>query len=93
MHIATNPTDPLGTETNLAAKYRAAHQSRLMLLSKIKGEVPVRSEFCRILAVETAAPDLWVTVRFLDDSRKGLRPGKIRLATQEEEALSQTMVR
>ena len=93
MHIATNHTDPRGSETTLAAKYRAAHQNRLMLLSKIKGEVPVRGEFCRILAVETVAPDLWVTVRFLDDSRKGLRPGNLRLATQEEEALSQTLIR
>ena len=60
-----------------------------MLLSKIRGEVPTRNEFCHILAVETAAPSLWITVRFLDDSRKGLRPEKIRLATQDEERFAQ----
>ena len=90
MNIVTDQTPSMPSVPNLAAKYRAAHQHRLMLLSKIKGEVPTRHEFCHILAVETAAPNLWITVRFLDDSRKGLQPGNIRLATQEEEHFSQS---
>lgn len=90
MEIVTHPTTSTTPVSTLAAKYRAAHQHRLMLLSKIRGVVPTRNEFCHVLAVETVAPSLWVTVRFLDDSRKGLRPETIRLATQEEEKFAQT---
>lgn len=61
-----------------------------MLLSKIRGDVPTRKEFCHVLAVETVSPGLWVTVRFLDDSRKGLRPEAIRLATQDEERFARS---
>ena len=56
-----------------------------MLLTKLKSELPTRSEFCRIKAVETVAPDLWVTVGFLDGSTRGLRPEQIRLVTEDEE--------
>ena len=77
---------------NSAAKYRAAHQRRLMLLTDLKGEVPTRGEFCRIKSVETLAPDLWVTVGFFDGSTKGMRPDKIREATEEEERLADRLL-
>ena len=82
--------DPVPTP---AAKYRAAHRNRLMLLTKLKHELPTRSEFCRILSVETAAPSLWITVGFLDGSRGGFRPEKLRLVTAEEERFSDELLR
>ena len=75
-----------------AAQYRAAHRNRLMLLTTLKNERPTRGEFCRILSVETAAPSLWITVDFLDGSRGGLRPEKLRLVTPEEERLSNELL-
>ena len=61
-----------------------------MLLTKLKGQLPTRGEFCRIKAVETAAPDLWITVAFLDGSTRGLRPDHIRLVTEDEERFAQS---
>ena len=83
------PADPL---PGLAATYRAAHRNRLLLLTKLKSERPTRSEFCRILSVETAAPSLWITVGFLDGTRGGFRPEKLRLVTAEEERFSQELL-
>ena len=88
-------TDQMGqsiTKPTLASQYRTAHQHRLMLLTNLRGELPTRSEFCRIKSVETLAPDLWVTVGFFDGSTKGLRPDKIRPATKEEEGLAEGLL-
>ena len=63
-----------------------------MLLTELGSEVPTRSEFCRIKSVETLSPDLWITVGFFDGSTKGLRPSKIRPATEEEERLAKGML-
>ena len=82
-------TDQLTPKPNLAATYRTAHQHRLMLLTSLRGEVPTRGEFCRIMSVETLAPNLWITVGFFDGSTRRLRPEKIRMATAEEESLAE----
>ena len=63
-----------------------------MLLTNLRGEVPTHDEFCRIRSVETLAPDLWVTVGFFDGSTKGLRPDKIRPATEAEEGLAKGLL-
>ena len=89
--IANQPSypDPM---PGPAATYRAAHRNRLMLLTKLKSEVPTRSEFCRILSVETAAPSLWITVGFLDGTRGGFRPDKLRVVTADEERFSRELL-
>jgi hypothetical protein len=68
-----------------AAAYRAAHLRKLMVLTKWKGAEPECDEFCRIHAVETLAPGLWLTATFLDGSVRRFRPEKIRVATFDEE--------
>ncbi len=83
-----SPTPAVTSEPTLAARYRAAHRNKLMLLTQLKSELPGQDEFCRVLSVETVEPSLWVTVNFLDGSRRGLRPEKIRLATEDEERFS-----
>jgi hypothetical protein len=68
-----------------AAEYRAAHLRKLMVLTKWRGPAPESDEFCRIRAVETLSPGLWLTATFLDGSTKRFRPEKIRMATLDEE--------
>jgi hypothetical protein len=70
---------------DLAAAYRTAHIRKLMVLKKWKSTAPDCDEFCRIRAVETLAPGLWLTAAFLDGSVRRFRPEKIRLATVDEE--------
>ncbi|MGB8356542.1 MAG: hypothetical protein WCD79_21765 [Chthoniobacteraceae bacterium] len=74
-----------------ASDYKFAHRNRLMVLTTLKSETPGRDAFCHIQSVETLVPNLWVTVNFLDGSRKQFRPEMIRLATEEEQRLSQTL--
>ena len=92
MENLTTQTGQSNSAPDLAAKYRTAHQHRLMLLTKIPDDVPSKSEFCNIVAVETVEPGLWITVRFLDGSRKGMRPENIRLVTEEEEQFSKGLI-
>ena len=73
------------TIPDLAKEYRAAHQRKLMVLTKWDGVNAAGNEFCRIRSVETLAPNLWITAGFLDGSIRQLRPEKIRLATADEE--------
>ena len=68
-----------------AAAYRAAHLRKLMVLTHWKGASPGCDEFCRVRAVETLAPGLWLTASFLDGSERRFRPEKIRVATIDEE--------
>jgi hypothetical protein len=70
---------------DLAAAYRAAHLRKLMVLTKWKSSAPECDEFCRVHAVETLAPGLWLTATFLDGSVRRFRPEKIRVATVDEE--------
>jgi hypothetical protein len=75
-----------------AAEYRAAHIRKLMVLTKWRGGAPEFDEFCRIRAVETLAPGLWLTATFLDGSTRRFRPEKIRLATPDEEKLADELL-
>jgi hypothetical protein len=75
-----------------AAAYRAAHLRKLMVLTKWKNAAPERAEFCRIHAVETLAPGLWLTATFLDGSIRRFRPEKIRVATPDEERLANDLL-
>lgn len=68
-----------------ATEYRAAHHRKLMVLTICRGLTPERDEYCRLRAVETLAPGLWVTAVFLDGSTRRFRPEKIRVATVDEE--------
>jgi hypothetical protein len=68
-----------------AAAYRVAHLRKLMVLIKWKSAAPACDEFCRIRAVETLAPGLWLTATFLDGSVGRFRPEKVRVATVDEE--------
>jgi len=69
-----------------AAEYRAAHLRKLMVLTKTRNEAgPDSDEFCRIRAVETLSPGLWLTATFLDGTERRFRPEKVRVATPEEE--------
>ncbi len=56
-----------------------------MVLTKCKSQPPGFHEFCRIHAVETLEPGLWLTATFLDGSSGRFRPDKVRIATQDEE--------
>jgi len=56
-----------------------------MVLTKCKNQTPDYHEFCRLRAVETLEPGLWLTATFLDGSTGRFRPEKVRIATLEEE--------
>ena len=68
-----------------AAIYRTAHFRKLMVLTKCTNQTPGYHEFCRLRAVETLEPGLWLTATFLDGSTRRFRPDKIRVATRDEE--------
>jgi hypothetical protein len=88
MKTDLHPSAVKAPNPNAAADYRTTHRNRLMVLTKLKGDVPTREEFCRVFRVETVEPSLWITADFLDGSSRGMRPDKIRLATGDEERLS-----
>jgi len=75
-----------------AAAYRAAHLRKLMILTKCRSEAPERNEFCRVHAVETLSPGLWLTATFLDGSTRRFRPEAIRIATMDEERRANELV-
>jgi hypothetical protein len=77
---------------NAAAEYRLTHRNRLMVLTRLKSETPTLEEFCRIRSVETVSPGLWITALFLDDTTRRFRPDKIRVATADEETLSNELM-
>ena len=90
LRMATNTTNTaLAPDPQTAAEYRVAYRNRLMVFTKIKGATPKLDEFCSIRSVETLSPNLWITGAFLDGSKKGFRPEKIRLATTHEVRLSE----
>jgi len=70
---------------NFAREYQLAHRGKLMVLTKLRSELPAHDEFCRIRSVETLSPGLWISATFLDGSIQRFRPEKIRLATADEE--------
>jgi hypothetical protein len=60
-----------------AAEYRRRYGRTMMVLTRLKGKTAAPDELCRITSVNTIAPDLWVTVQFLDGSSRSFRPDMI----------------
>ena len=71
----------LGTAT--AAEYQRIYGRRMMVLKKRRGAMAAADELCRITSVNTIAPDLWVTVQFLDGSSRSFRPDMIEPAATD----------
>jgi hypothetical protein len=58
----------------------------MMVLKERKGATAAADELCRILSVNTIAPELIVTVQFLDRSSRTLRTELLELAGSEFQA-------
>ncbi len=85
MDVPPDGESKSGAEPMTAVAYRQTYQRRLMVLTTLRGEIPATDEMCRLISVDTLAPSLWVTARFLDGSKKSFRPEKIRPAKAAEE--------
>ena len=65
--------EPKRDEPTTALEYHRRYGPRMMVLKERKGATAAPDELCRILSVNTIAPDLIVTVQFLDRSSRTLR--------------------
>jgi hypothetical protein len=72
--------EPKRGEPTSALDYQKRYGQRMMVLKERKGATAADDELCRILSVNTIAPDLIVTVQFLDRSSRTLRPEMLELA-------------
>jgi hypothetical protein len=75
-------------EALTASAYRHRYGRSLMVLRQLRAELPATDELCRVLAVDTVAPGLWITARFLDGTTRGFRPDLIRQSHGHETQLS-----
>jgi hypothetical protein len=75
-----------GKET--AAEYQRLYGRCMMVLKKRRGPTAATDELCRLTSVNTIAPDLWVTVQFLDGSARSFRPDMIERAATDQLAAS-----
>ena len=66
-----------------ALEYQRRYGPRMMVLKERKGATAAADELCRILAVNTIAPDLIVTVQFLDKSSRTLRSELLELSDSD----------
>ena len=73
-------------EPTTALEYQRRYGSRMMVLKQRKGATAADDELCRVVSVNTIAPDLIVTVQFLDRSSRTLRPELLELAGSEHQA-------
>lgn len=87
METNSPAVSPESEEALSASAYRRRYGRSLMVLRKLKGEVPEASELCRLASVDTVAPGLWITARFLDGSTRGFRPEMIRESDPSAEAV------
>ena len=78
--------EPKRGEPTTALEYQQRYGPRMMVLKERKGATAAADELCRILSVNTIAPDLIVTVQFLDRSSRTLRPELLELAASEHQA-------
>ena len=65
---------PEKVEALTASEYRRRYGRTLMVLKKLRGELPEANELCRIASVNTIDPGLWITARFLDGTTRSFRP-------------------
>ena len=75
--------EPTRGEPTTALEYQRRYGPRMMVLKERKGATAAVDELCRILSVNTIAPDLIVTVQFLDRSSRTLRTELLELAGSE----------
>ena len=78
--------EPKRGEPTTALEYQRRYGPRMMVLKERKGATAAPDELCRVLSVNTIAPDLIVTVQFLDRSSRTLRPELLELAASEHQA-------
>jgi hypothetical protein len=84
MENADSRQENPGPET--AAEYQRLYGRRMMVLKKRRGATAEANELCRITSVNTIAPDLWVTVQFLDGSARSFRTDMIEPAAHDHPA-------
>jgi hypothetical protein len=77
--------EPKRAEPTTALEYQRRYGPRMMVLKERKGATAAADELCRIVSVNTIAPDLIVTVQFLDRSSRTLRPELLELAGLEHQ--------
>ena len=78
--------EPKRGEPKTALEYQRRYGPRMMVLKERKGATAGTDELCRIVSVNTIAPDLIVTVQFLDRSSRTLRPELLELADSEHQS-------
>ena len=78
--------EPIRGEPVTALEYHRRYGPQMMVLKERKGATAAADELCRILSVNTIAPDLIVTVQFLDRSSRTLRRELLELAGSEYQA-------
>ena len=78
--------EPKRGEPTTALEYQLRYGPQMMVLKERKGATAAADELCRILSVNTIAPDLIVTVQFLDRSSRTLRSELLELAASEHQA-------
>jgi|GEM_PF-4390298 len=59
------------------AAYRQLYGRSVMVLRQLRAATPAPDELCRITSVNTLAPGLWITAKFLDGSVRSFRPDMI----------------
>jgi hypothetical protein len=77
--VITESAEPL-----TASDYRRRYGRTLMVLRKLRAEIPAADELCRVASVNTVEPGLWITARFLDGTTRGFRPDLIRQSDLSE---------
>lgn len=92
MELNSPTAEPILPKLSAASEYRRLFGRSLMALTQLKGTTAASDELCRITGVDTISPILWVTVKFLDGSKRGFRPEMIRMATVEEERSSEVVM-
>ena len=78
--------EPKRGEPTTALEYHRRYGPQMMVLKERKGETAAADDLCRILSVNTIAPDLIVTVQFLDRSSRTLRRELLEVAGSEHQA-------
>ena len=79
------PDQPCQYSGTLSAQdYQRLYGRRMMVMKKLRGATAGADELCRNTSVNTIAPDLWVTVQFLDGSSRSFRPDMIAPAEHDK---------